>query len=69
MGYWIYYLLSVFFKRCKQAGAKIRSHKCGSHRGISFCQNVALAMVNKFVKFDENNLHLVKVMTRATDKV
>ena len=27
-----------------------------------FGQNVELVMVNKFVKFDENSLHFVKVM-------
>jgi len=29
---------------------------------MSFGQDVALLMVNKFVKFDENSLHFVKVM-------
>ena len=29
---------------------------------MSFGQNVALVMVNKSVKFDENNLNFVKVM-------
>ena len=29
---------------------------------MSFGQNVALVMVNKFVKFDEKSLHFVKVM-------
>ena len=27
---------------------------------MSFSQNVALVMVNKLVKFDENSLHFVK---------
>ena len=29
---------------------------------MSFGQNVALVMVNKLVKFDENSLHFVKVV-------
>ena len=33
------------------------------YRVVSFDQNVALVMVNKIVKFDENILHFVKVMT------
>ena len=32
------------------------------YRVVSFGQNVALVMVNKFVKFDENSLHFVKVV-------
>ena len=32
------------------------------HRVMSFGQNVALIMANKFVKFGENSLHFVKVM-------
>ena len=33
------------------------------NRGMSFGQSEALLMVNKFVKFDKNSLHFVKVMT------
>ena len=33
------------------------------YRVVSFGQNIALVKVNKFVKFDENILHFVKVMT------
>ena len=29
---------------------------------MSFGQNVALVIVNNFVKFDENSLHFVKVV-------
>jgi len=29
---------------------------------MSFVQNVALVMVNNFVKFGENSLHFVKVV-------
>ena len=32
------------------------------YRVMSFGQNVAIVMVNKFVKFDENSLHFVKVV-------
>ena len=32
------------------------------YKFMSFCQNVALVMLNKFVKFDENSLHFVKVV-------
>ena len=32
------------------------------YRVMSFGQNVALVMVNKFVKFDESSLHFVKVV-------
>ena len=32
------------------------------YRVISLGQNVALVKVNKFVKFNENGLHVVKVM-------
>ena len=32
------------------------------YRVVFFGQNVALVMVNKFVKFGENSLHFVKVV-------
>ena len=32
------------------------------YRVMPFGQNVALVMVNKFVKFDESSLHFVKVV-------
>ena len=32
------------------------------YRVMSFGQNVAFVIVNKFVKFDENSLHFVKVV-------
>ena len=34
----------------------------GIYSAVSFGQNVALVMVNKFVKFDMNSLHFVKVV-------
>ena len=35
---------------------------------MSFNQNVALVKVNKFVKFNENSLHVVKVMAEICRK-
>ena len=32
------------------------------YKCMSFCQNVALVMLNKFVKFYENSLHFVEVV-------
>ena len=44
--------MSVFFK------VLIKMHY--TCRVMSFGQNVALVMVNKYVKFDENSLYFVK---------
>jgi len=49
--------MSVFSKSLK-GGNFIKMH----YRVMSFGQNIALVMVNKFVKFDENSLHFVKVV-------
>ena len=51
---------SVFLKVLKVGGNFFKVQ----YRVVSFGQNVALVMVNKFVKFDENILHFVKVMTK-----
>ena len=48
--------MSVFFKVIK--GNFIKMH----YRVMSFGHNVVLVMVNKFLKFDENSLHFVKVV-------
>ena len=50
--------MSVFFKVLKKGGYFIKIH----YRVMSFGQNVALVMVNKFVKFDENSMHFLKVV-------
>ena len=34
---------------------------------MSFGQTIALKMVNKFVKFDENSLNFVKVMADSAE--
>ena len=46
------------FSKSLKGGNFIKVH----YRVISNGQNVALVMVNKFVKFDENILNFVKVM-------
>ena len=38
------------------------------YRVMSFGQTVALVMVNKFVKFDENSLNFIKVMAEICRK-
>ena len=50
--------ISVFSKSLK-GGNFIKKH----YRAMSFGENVALVMVYKLVKFDENSLHFVKVVT------
>jgi len=50
--------MCVFFSKSLKGGNFIKMH----YRDMSFGQNVALMMVNKFVKFDENSLHFVKVV-------
>ena len=50
--------LCLCFSKSLKGGNFIKVH----YRAISFGQNVALVMVNKFVRFDENGLHFVKVM-------
>ena len=49
--------MSEFFIVLK-GGNLIKTH----YKVISLGQSVALLMVNKFVKFDENSFHFVKVM-------
>ena len=51
-------LLCLCFSKSLKGGYFIKMH----YRVMSFGQNVALVMVNKFVKFDENGLHFVKVV-------
>ena len=46
------------FPKSLKGGNFIKVH----YRVMSVGQILALVMVNKFVKFDENNLHFVKVM-------
>ena len=48
--------MSVFFNVLLKGGNFFKIH----YSVMSFGQNVALVMVNKFVKFDENSLHFVK---------
>ena len=50
--------LCLGFSKSLKGGNFIKMH----YRFMSFGQNVALMMVNKFVKFDENSLHFVKVV-------
>ena len=50
--------LCLCFSKSLKGGNFIKMH----YRVKSFSQNVALVMVNKFVKFDENSLHFVKVV-------
>ena len=50
--------LCLCFSKSLKGGNFIKMH----YRVMSFGQNVALVMVNKFVKFDENSLHFVKVV-------
>ena len=54
---WKLWLCLCFLKSLK-GGNFIKMH----YRVMFFGQNVALVMVNKFVKFDENSLHFVKVV-------
>ena len=44
------------FSKSLKGGNFIKIH----YRVMSFGQNVALVMVNKFVKFNENSLHFVE---------
>ena len=46
------------FSKSLKGGKFIKVH----YRVMSFGQNVALIMVNKFVKFNEKSLSFVKVM-------
>ena len=46
------------FSKSLKGGNFIKIH----YRAMSFGQNVALVMVYKLVKFDENRLHFVKVV-------
>ena len=46
------------FSKSLKGGNFIKVH----YRVKSFGENVALVMMNKFVKFDENSLNFVKVM-------
>ena len=48
------------FSKSLKGGNFIKVH----YRVESFGQNVALVMVNKFVKFDENSLYFVKVRAK-----
>ena len=45
------------FSKYLKGGSFIKEH----YIAMSFGQNVALVMVNKIAKFDENGLHFVKV--------
>ena len=46
------------FSKSLKGGNFIKIH----YRVMSFGQNVALVKVNKFVKFNENNMHFGKVV-------
>ena len=48
----------LFFSKSLKGGNFIKVQ----FRAMSLSKNVAVVMVNKFVKFDENNLIFVKVM-------
>ena len=50
--------LCLCFSKSFKGGNFIKMH----YRVMSFGQNVALKMVNKFVKFGENSLPFVKVV-------
>ena len=50
--------MAMCFLKYLKGGYFITVH----YRVMSFGQNVALVMVNKLVKFDENSLHFVKVV-------
>ena len=50
--------IMVCFSKSLKGGNFIKMH----YRVMSFGQNVARMMVNKFVMFDENRLHFVKVV-------
>ena len=52
------------FSKSLKRGNLIKVH----YRVMSFGQNVALEMVNKFVKLDDYSLHFVKVMTEICCK-
>ena len=51
---WLY----LCFSKSLKGGNFIKMH----YRVMSFGQNVALVMVNKLVKFDENSMQFVKVV-------
>ena len=48
------------FLKSLKGGNFIKVH----YRVMSFGQNVALVMVNEFVKFDENSLNFVNIMAK-----
>ena len=53
--------LCLCFSKPLKGGNFIKMH----YRVMSFGQNVAIIMVNKFVKFDEKSLHFVKVVAEV----